>query len=260
MTAHNIRYGLATAFMAVALFLAMLAFLEIGRVLGLRQLARFGEKALTGVGKADTPVYGLLALLLGFAFNGAASRFDHRRELIAQQVNALGTAWVRIDALPDSAQPRVRAAFRDYIDALVASYSGEGHAYTFEDTPSILRTRDELWRRSLSASLTPEGDKARMLLLPSLNEAFDVGETERLVRYIHPSMLIWGMLGITALASALFAGFGLSSAPTRSRLYMICIAAVVSSALFVTIELEYPRRGLVRVDEMALKELRSAMR
>lgn len=256
----DLNFGLMALMMALALFVAMLAVLEIGRRLGLRDLAKYGKDGLTSVGKADAPVYALLALLIGFTFNGAASRFDHRRELIGRQVNALGTAWVRIDMLPDSLQPGVRTMFRGYVDALWRMYGDSVTNDAFAQPPQLEAARHELWKRAAALSLTPEGEKARMLLLPSLNDAFDAVESERLARRIHPPVLIYAMLGIAALAASLFAGVALSKAPRNSLFYMMCIAATIASALFVTIELEYPRRGIVRVDEMARQELLAVMK
>ena len=76
-----------------------------------------------------------------------------------------------------------------------------------------------------------------------------------------PPVIIYVMLGIAALASALFAGYALAAA-ARNPMYMVAIAATVAVALYVIVELEYPRRGLVRVDAMdkVLVELRATLR
>jgi hypothetical protein len=57
------------------------------------------------------------SLLLGFAFAGATSRLDTRRELIIREANAIGTAYLRLDLVPAADQPSLRALFRDYLDA-----------------------------------------------------------------------------------------------------------------------------------------------
>ena len=101
-----------------------------------------------------------------------------------------------------------------------------------------------------------------MLLLPALNETFDAVQQERMARRIHPPVVIYVMLGIAALATALFAGYGMASGTRRNWLFMIGIAACISIATYVIVELEYPRLGLIRVSEMdqALVELRATMK
>jgi hypothetical protein len=248
--------------LAAALFLGMLFFLELGRRLGLRRAAR-GAGAPAGVGVVEGAVYGLLALLVGFTFSGAADRFYGRGQLVANQENAASTAWLRVNLLPADLQPAVRADFKRYVDALIAYYalpSINPELFTHA-TPVLRRAESQLWSTAVAACTTSTGERARILLLPSLNEMFDNVETERLARGIHPPIIIFLMLGIAAMATALFAGYGMSSSPTRNWIYTLGIAATIASAVFVIIELEYPRVGLIRVDPMdeMLREFRASM-
>jgi hypothetical protein len=259
----HLNATLVAVLLGIGLFGSMLLFLELGRRRGVRQTAKYGDTARTGVGKADAPVYGLLALLIGFSFSGAAARYDHRRELVSQQVNTALTAWQRVDALPPEMQPPIRAGFQSYLDALISMYSRPPQrSDALRDPPDVSRARANLWSGSMAACLTQGGDKARMLLLPSLNEMFDVAETERLARRIHTPLLIFVMLGVSALASALFAGYALANGPRRNWMYMIGIAATVGVAMYVIVELEYPRLGLLRIETMdqALVELRASLK
>jgi hypothetical protein len=43
----------------------------------------------------------LVAFLVAFAFSGAAGRFVDRLDMIVSEANALGTAWLRADVLPE---------------------------------------------------------------------------------------------------------------------------------------------------------------
>ena len=101
-----------------------------------------------------------------------------------------------------------------------------------------------------------------MLLLPAINDMFGAAEEERMARRIHPPGVIYGMLGVAALAVALFAGYGIAAKSARNRIYMIVIAASIALGMYVIIELEYPRMGLIRMSEMdkALVELRATMK
>jgi hypothetical protein len=55
------------------------------------------------VGTVEGAVFGLLALLVAFTFSGAAARFDTRRQLIVEETNDIGTAYLRLDLLPAAA-------------------------------------------------------------------------------------------------------------------------------------------------------------
>jgi len=256
----KLEFALLTVGIALAMFLALVLCLELGRRLEVHQTSKHGSEARKGVGVVDSAVYGLLALLLGFSFSGAASRFDRRRELILDVVNVAGTAWQRIDILPAELQPPIRVGLRSYVDHLIGWYSGDwGYKNLVEEPPDVTRAQSEVWSRSVAACAKPPGDVARMLLLPALNELFGAVEKERMARRSHPPWLMWLMLGITALAAAVFAGYALPR--RRNWLYILGLAASISIAMYVTIELEYPRLGFVRVDatDQTLIELRKTM-
>src|SRR5580698_4811372 len=104
-------------FVVISLFTIMLALMEMGRRIGIRRRKWDTTSANAGLSTIDGAVFGLMGLLIAFTFSGAASRFDTRRQLIGQEANAIGTAYLRIDLLPATAQPTLRDDFRNYVDA-----------------------------------------------------------------------------------------------------------------------------------------------
>src|SRR5262249_21028273 len=95
------------------LIATILTSIEIGYRTGLRRRA-----GAAGVGESkaiETAVFGLMGLLIAFVFAGAAVRFDHRRMLVAEEANAIGTAYLRLDLLPPESQASLREDFRAYL-------------------------------------------------------------------------------------------------------------------------------------------------
>src|SRR5204863_4312764 len=62
------------------------------------------------VGLVRTSTAALVAFLVGFAFSGAASRFVDRVDIVVKEANALGTAYLRADAIADSQRGKLKAA------------------------------------------------------------------------------------------------------------------------------------------------------
>ena len=246
---------------ALGMFVLILIFLELGRRLGVKRLNVPGARA--GVGVVDGSVYALVALLIGFTFNGAASRFDNRRELVGETANVAGTTWQRIDMLPPELQPPVRDGMRRYLDALIASYSDPaGSKEPLRQGTALTKAQDEVWASAVAAVSTQAGERARMLLLPSMNELFGAVEKERLARAIHPPRLIYILLALATMIGAVFIGYAIATAEKRNWLYMVGVAGTIASATYVVAELEYPRLGRVRVDaiDRTLVDLRATMR
>jgi hypothetical protein len=82
---------------AGAMFLGMVLLLELGWRLGRQHRGRSEESSRAGLGAVEGAVFALMGLLIAFTFSGAASRFDERRQLIVEESNAIGTAWLRLD-------------------------------------------------------------------------------------------------------------------------------------------------------------------
>src|SRR5215831_10396200 len=135
------------------MFVGMFLFLELGRRLWQRQVERYGSEAKSGVGVVDAAVYGLLGLLIGFTFSGAASRFDQRREIIGSEVSGISDAWRRIDLLPTDAQPAMRDRMRAYVDAVIATYDEKGSfSEALIEPPALRRAENDLWSKTVAAT------------------------------------------------------------------------------------------------------------
>lgn len=256
-------FTFAALALAAVLLVAMLVLLEVGRRIGARRLARDSEGARAGVGVVEGAVFGLLGLLLAFTFSGAASRFDERRHLIVEEVNAIGTAWLRIDMLPANVRPEIKDGFRRYLDARLATYRKlPDLAASMEELARSKRIQEEIWAKATTAVQAPGGEPARMLLLPAMNEMFDIAETRIQATRMHPPIIIFVMLGLLALAGALLVGYGMAGGRTRNWIHMVGFAATISVAIYVILDLEYPRLGFIRVDQFdqALVELRASMK
>jgi len=246
------------------LFFGMLVLLEIGRRIGVRRLASDPEGATVGVGTVEGAIFGLLALLVAFTFSGAAARFDTRRHLIVEETNDIGTAYLRLDLLPTAAQPPLRAHCRQYVAARLAVYHQLSDvAATTEALGRAATVQTEIWTQAVAGSREPDAHPdAAKLLLPALNAMFDMMTTRTLALQMHPPPIIFAMLFVVALASALLAGHGLAGGKRRNWLHMVGFAAILAVAAYVILDLECPRLGLIRVEafDQALVDLLKSMK
>ncbi len=251
--------SLATA----GLFFGMLVFSEVGRRIGIARLARDSEGLSKGVAAAEGAVFGLLGLLIAFTFSGAASRFEDRRHLITAEANAIGTAYLRIDLLPGDAQPEMRALFRRYVDARAATYRNvTDQAATKAKLAEGAALQGDIWTGALAACQRPDAiAQATMLVLPALNDMIDIAATRQMATLNHPPMIIFLLLGGLSLVGATLVGYATSTNKERSWFHTVVFAAILSLTVYVIMDLEFPRLGLIRVDaaDQALIDLREGM-
>jgi hypothetical protein len=256
-------YTIMLFLLVFGLFLGMLLFLEIGRRIGIRRMKEDSTIAAEGFGAVNGAIFALLGLLIAFTFSGASSRFDARRQLIVEETNDIGTAYLRLDLLPADAQAELRKAFRRYLDARLEVY---------RKLPDIAAARkslakaDELqrqiWRQAVVASRAEGASPAApMLLLPALNAMIDITTTRTLATEMHPPTIVFAMLFGLALAASLLAGYGMTGSNVRSWFHMLGFALVMAFAVYVIVDIEYPRLGLIQVDafDQALVDLRESM-
>ena len=255
----HVVYSVTVSF---GLFAGILVCWEIGRRIALHQRRLDPEAEREGVGAVEGAVFGLMGLLLAFSFSGAMSRWDVRRELVVEEANDIGTAWLRLELLPKAAQPELRSLFRQYLDARLAVYKAVPDLeLAFDELARANALQQDIWVRAVAASTTPEGERARVLLLPALNDMIDITTTRTVAAKTHPPTVINALLIGLVLASSLMAGSAMADERSRGWLHMLGFALAMSVSVYLIFDLEYPRQGLIRIDavDQVLVDLRATM-
>ena len=256
-------FALIALLSAVAFFGLMVAASEAGWRIGRARLARDSAELAKGAASAEAAVFGLFGLLVAFTFSGAASRFEDRRHLITEEANAIGTAYLRLDFLSGDAQPALRDLFRKYLDVRYAAYRQvNDSAGTEAKLAETAVLQSAIWSTALSA-VKEQGPPtpATALLIGALNEMIDITSTRQMATRNHPPTIVFVLLGAFSLTCSALVGYGISQNPARSWLHSITFAAVVTVTVYVIVDLEFPRVGLIRVDsaDAAIFELHGIM-
>jgi hypothetical protein len=241
---------------------AMLLLLEAGRKAGKLAMENDPIGSHQGLGPAEAGAFGLMGLIIALTFSGAASRFDERRMLIIDEANAIGTAYLRIDLLPEDAQPSIRIDFRDYLETRIELYkvlSDSNKASELEQKTSSLQMK--IWKASVAACNKSENMSASMLVLPALNSMFDIYSTRTAIRQVHQPKIIFFVMIFQALVCAIIAGYGMAIKKSRSWIHLIGFTMVLLITILVVLDLEFPRVGFIRIDDLdkILSDLRKIM-
>ena len=114
-----------------------------------------------------------------------------------------------------------------------------------------------------AAMALPASDPAVSRLLPSAVTAMFRDARERMVGLQnHPPPMVYALLFALGLLCSLLAGFRMAIRFRRSVLHMLCFATVTSGVVYLTMDIEYPRYGLVQLEnaDQFLKEVRADMK
>ena len=245
----------------IALFFGMILCLEAGRRLGRKKIRQDPEGARAGVGTIEGVVFALLGLLIAFTFSGAAGRFDTRRGLVLEEANDIGTAYLRIDLIPPECQPELRSLFRLYVDKRIDIYRRLNETSP-ADFSECLALQSRIWDLAVRSCQAQPSPAPTTLLLPALNEMFDISTSRTAALKVHPPLIVFFMLGALSLAASLLAGFNMASATRPSWLHIMIFATVTVGTIYMICDIELPRSGLIRVNaiDRLLVDVRAGMK
>ena len=166
--------------------------------------------------------------------------------------------------LPADAQPALRQDFRDYVDARLKFYavlSGDLNAArtVYAKGTAI---QQKIWSEAVAATSRQSSAAVTSLVLGSLNSMIDDTTTRLVALENHPPVEIYMALGALVLASSLLAGFAMAKSGRRNWTHMLIFAGAVAFAVYLILDLDYPRLGLIRIDsaDHILVDLRNSMK
>ena len=237
---------------AVLLFCLLLGSLEAGFRLGRRALDRDAD-TLSQIGTIQGAILGTLGLLLAFSFAAAGTRFIERQDLIVQEANAIGTAWLRAALLDEPHRSELRQTLESYTAHRIAVFAGNAGGLD----PGKLDEVDPLHARIWSAALAgvEQRPAATLAVLPPVNEVIDLHSTRLAAANKHIPYLVLALLvACSALALGVM-GYGCGVAGRLRAPLTYSLAFLIGTALWVTIDLDYPRRGVIRLNDAPLEAL-----
>jgi hypothetical protein len=254
--------ALVMFFVCGLLFAGMILASDVGHGIGRRRRAKHPDEP-QGTGGVDAAVLGLLGLVLAFTFSAAAERLVVRRAQIVEESNQIGTAYLRLDLLPASDQPALRDLFRRYLEARIEVFQKIGDRGAFE--AALARSgalQKEIWTRAVESTRNATHPGASILVLNELNDMIDITNTRNMAIQVHVPNVVVALLAVLAILGALLSGYSMSVRPGRSPLHAIGFALAITATVYVVLDLEFPRFGLINLHgtDQAMIQLRDMMK
>jgi len=242
------------------MFIGMLVMLEVGRRLASRKQDSVNE----GLSTIEASVFALFGLLIAFTFSGAATRFQEKRMLVAQEASVIRTAYLRVDLVTREHQPAIRELFRQYLDSRLETYRKlpdiEAAAVEMKRSKQL---QNGIWTAVITEAGVPGAPTAiTFLLLPALNQMFDIAEIRSMALHVHPPPIIYLLLFALGLLCSVLAGFRMAHRSQRDWLHILAFVVFTTLVINTMLDVEYPRVGMIRLAEadQALLDLRESMR
>lgn len=234
------------------------------RAKGLRDAPRKegeDEKEHPQLGMVHGASLGLMALLLGFSFSAAMDRYTKRYDIISREASALSTVWDRADLLPEGARRAVRSATRGYLEARIALFEDEGRGEGERARARMAEAAAGLWAATRAG--VAEHPAAMNLLVGAVGEVSDLLDERNAAASRHIPAAILAVLMACSFVSQAMVGYSAAGAGEatrrRLRLPVWAFGALMTASLWATIDLDFPRLGVIRLSDGPLVELKGAL-
>lgn len=239
----------------VVMYLVLVAMQETGIRLRLRLSAAVDESRHDQILAARDALSVLLSLVLSFTMVMAVQRFDHRRELLVDEANAIGTSGLRAQTLPEPYRRKVLELLREYVD-LRFTYPSLGIGPQLDEAVARAKKLQEgLWEQCVAAA-QQQPTPISSIFLQSINETIDLGEKrlEALENRVPPA--VWTILVLISMLTCFIVGLGM-----KRRFWVTAVAwpLVVAIVLGLTADLDSPGTGLIQIKRQSLERLQESL-
>jgi len=254
-------YDKSSLVIALVLMLLMAIALHAGNWLGRRSDIKNCEPCKEQINTVQSSLLGILALMLGFSFSIALDRYNSRSEAVLEEANAIGTAYLRTDLLAEPYQHNVKKLFGDYIETRL--HEAELNLAQQGDRADILKASESLqqqiWQQAMQAAKLDANPVTSGLFVQALNDAIDAygKRLSELDRHIPELVLL--MLYAAFLVTGGMIGYSAGLTENRPSKAIYLMGIVVALLMYLVIDLDRPRRGLVQVNQAPMLSLRSML-
>lgn len=251
-------YHFPSITVTIMLFILMILFNEIGFRIGRFIQNRTDTEIKTLTGAIQASILGLLALLLGFTFSMSMQRYDNRSQALIAEANAIGTALLRTQLLPERYQNEAAHLLQTYVDLRIAM--GKIDLTKLEErkeyNTKISRLQNDLWSIAVHAAEMDPRPVTSGAFITSLNEVIDSQGRRNALLEMHVPDVVLFLLFIVFIASGGILGYSSGLSGKRVVAPTIMVSFLIALIVFIIIDLDRPKRGLIQVNQNSMLMLK----
>ena len=204
-------------------------------------------------------LFGVVGLILAFGLSLAVGRYETRRAATVDEANAIGTTYLRAQLIAEPARSPSLDLLRRYTTLAVSVSKEVPNSTRMRRTTAAEEAlQRQLWRLAGDSVAGAPRDTAPRVYVDSLNPMIDQQEVRlaSLNNRVPGAVLALELIGAVAAVGLLSMQMSLLG---RGIAAVLVAAALVTMLLLVTFDLDRPTRGLIKVPDTALEQVRASM-
>lgn len=255
--AKEIMYDQNSILIVSILFGLILLANELGFRLGRYYQKKSDQDIKSQTNTIQSGILGLLALLLGFTFNMALQRYNNRSQSVIQEANAIGTALLRTQLLPAPYDSTTAALFHKYIKLRIDAGNLDltklpERLALAEKTDSI---QNLIWVNGIKAARLDPRTVTSGYFIDALNNMIDKRGERNAFLQLHVPEVILFLLFIVFITSGALMGYTGGLGHKRAYFPTLLMTFLIALVVFIIIDLDRPKRGIVKVNQDTMMEL-----
>ena len=254
---EELLYNIPQWLIGLVALILLIVSVEIGYWIGLKAKVEMTQSMKTQISTIQTAILTIFTFLLGFTFAMALSRFDNRKQMVVKESNAIGTAVLRSQLLPENQRIKMNELFKEYVNVefSITSRANISASEKKALNQEAKRLQALLWMEAFNATENNPLSVPAGLFATSVNQLIDI-KTERDIAISNhvPEIVLLGLLLFASLAIGIL-GYGNGLAATHARYPAVILCIVITISFILIIDLDRPNRGLTKVSQESMIDL-----
>ncbi len=198
----------------------------------------------------------LLGLIIGFTFSMAVSRYDQRMNFEEQEANAIGTEYLRVDALPSADAAKIRALLKVYLDKRIQNSGSRDSQTTADSNAATMQLQNQLWTAAI-APAKAQPTPVTALVVTGINDVLNAQGYAQAAWWNRIPAAAWILLVTISVFCNLLIGYGVR---LKSELLFLILPTVLSISFFLIADIDSPRRGVIHIRAQNLESLAESLK
>ena len=228
---------------------------QIGAYLQQRRPLKDDEREDFGVVQAAALT--LLALMIGFSFSMAITRYDLRKNYEEAEANAIGTEYARAGLLPAADATRVRSQLRKYLDLRIQFYQTRNQTELRQVNADTAQLQAEMWS-AVQVPAVKQPTPVIALAVAGVNDVLNSQGYTQAAWWNRIPTSTWSLMIALAICCNLLVGYSSRGVGAKTGLLFI-LPLVVSIAFLLIADIDSPRGGFIRVVPQNLVSLSESL-
>lgn len=259
MEQTELLYGFNSVAIAILLFIAIIIFNELGFRIGSYIQARTNDEVKSLTGSIQASILGLLALLLGFTFSISMQRYDNRSMALIDEANMIRTAFMRAHLLPEAFSSEANTLLEQYVELRIEVSTVD---ITRREERRVFNARtdaiqDALWALAIDASRTDGSALTTGAFINTLTSLVEIQNKRNALLQLHAPEVVLLLLFLVFISAGGILGYSAGLSGKRITAPIVLVSFLITLIVFIIIDLDRPRRGLIQVNQSQLLDLQN---